>query len=290
LVTAVDRRVVVKRQSTNRGFVEALNTGCRAATGTYIARMDADDVSVADRFDRQLSYLRAHRDIGVLGGSLQLIDRDGQAGRVRRFPTLPGAVAWSMMFFNSIAHPAVMMRRDVLERAGLYPEGCKGGTEDYALFMRLSRCTRVANLPQVVLRYRQWGGNMSMSKYEDQQREADRIVAEALVELGFADASTTDATALRGLALGRYPSDPTDIHALADLIDRLRETFVARFDDADRTAINADAGVKLCLLAARSLTVSPKLSFKLARRAMAVSPTAPLRFTAKALGTIACSR
>ena len=283
-----DSRVVPQHQTVNKGFVEALNAGCRAARGRFIARMDADDVSVPDRFARQVEYLRAHPDVGVLGGGFQLIDQDGATGRSQQFPTEPGLVAWSMFFFNSIAHPTVMMRRDVLEQAGLYPAGFKGGTEDYALFMRLTRSTKVANLPEVVLRYRAWGGNMSTAAYDDQQREANRIVCEALVDLGISDASTKTAAALRGLALGRYPRDAADIRALADILKRLRHVFIAKMDGVCSTtaAINADVGVKLCLLAARAVPSSVGLALRIGADAVAVSPSAPARFAAKALSTI----
>src|SRR5947207_2799562 len=124
-----DPRVIVQTHATNAGFRDALNDGCRAARGTFVARMDADDVSLPHRFAAQIQALAQDPRIGVIGSCVQLIDERGKPARIRPVPIQPALVAWSMLFFNSLVHPAVMMRRDVLEAAGYYPSGCAGGTE-----------------------------------------------------------------------------------------------------------------------------------------------------------------
>ena len=68
-----------------------------------------------------------------------LADQHNARGRIKSYPLTSGLAAWSMIFFNSLAHPSVTLRRSVLEAAGFYPAGCSGGTEDYALFLEISR-------------------------------------------------------------------------------------------------------------------------------------------------------
>ncbi len=62
-----DPRIVLLENDKNRGIVLSLNKGLDAATGKYIARMDADDIALKNRFERQVEYLDEHKDIGVLG-------------------------------------------------------------------------------------------------------------------------------------------------------------------------------------------------------------------------------
>jgi len=128
---ARDSRLVVHRQPSNLGFRAALNTGCALARGELIARMDADDISEPTRFEQQVAFLRAHPEVGVVGSAMQVIDDHGVRGRVKSYPAGGGLAAWSMLFFNSLGHPSVMMRRALLEAAFHY--GGADGALDHGL-------------------------------------------------------------------------------------------------------------------------------------------------------------
>jgi hypothetical protein len=80
-----------------------------------------------------------------------------------------------MLFFNSVAHSTVMIRRDALK--GDYPAG---GAEDYALLMELSLRVRMANLPDVLVRYRTWPGALTARTWERQEKHANEIVQDAI--------------------------------------------------------------------------------------------------------------
>jgi glycosyltransferase involved in cell wall biosynthesis len=279
-----DPRIVLIRHEKNAGLRAALNTGCEAARGTFVARMDADDVSLPPRFERQLSVMRADPRIGVVGSQVENIDENGRSKGVKRLPTDPALVAWSMLFFNSLVHPAVMMRRDVLASVGFYPAGCAGGTEDYALFMRMSRVTRLANVDEVLLRYRVWGSNMTNRQWQAQENDAVRIIREALQAYFGIDASPTTIKWQRGLSTDAYPESPDDLRSLGELIVTLRSAYVSRtpLDAREARAINSDAGVKLLLLAALSARRSPALASHLAARALTLSPGSAAKFAVKA--------
>src|SRR5262245_2206009 len=112
---ARDERLIVHRLPSNVGFRTALNAGCALARGELIARMDADDISLPTRLARQVEFLRQHPDVAVVGAAIQVIDGNGVRGRFKSYPVQPGLAAWSMLFFSSLAHPAVILRRDALE-------------------------------------------------------------------------------------------------------------------------------------------------------------------------------
>ncbi len=157
---SLDGRIRAYHQE-NQGVTEALNRGCRLALGKYIARMDADDVSFPQRLEREVGYLETHPEIGIVGSWVECINERGEAMGIRKFPVIPTVIAWRLLFENCVAHSTVLMRRSIIELLGLYHgELC----EDYALWCRASHITRVANLPEVLGKYRLWDGGVTSEK------------------------------------------------------------------------------------------------------------------------------
>jgi GT2 family glycosyltransferase len=144
-----DPRVALVRRP-HSGVAAALNEGCRLARGRYLARMDADDVSVPTRLERQVAFLDANREVGILGGNIHEFTESGPAPSVWRRPTEHHVIGWFLLFGNPIAHPTVAMRRDVFERVGPYRAGA---CEDYDLWLRAFAVTKMANLPSVLVEY-----------------------------------------------------------------------------------------------------------------------------------------
>jgi GT2 family glycosyltransferase len=147
-----DARIRIVRQS-GRGLVAALNEGIALARGAFVARMDADDISLPERFARQVEFLRRNPDIAVVGSAMTLIDAAGQPVRDIVYPQEPAEVARALERGSALAHPAVMMRRDAVQRAGGY-RAVFEFSEDYDLWLRLSEQSLLANLPDKLLLYR----------------------------------------------------------------------------------------------------------------------------------------
>jgi glycosyltransferase involved in cell wall biosynthesis len=142
------------------GLIASLNKGCRLAKGKYIARMDADDISLPQRLERQVQYLEEHPEIGVLGTGIRYIDEAGRLGKSVRNPKDPKLVKFYLHLENCIVHPSVMMRREPIERLGFYnPEAIHA--EDYDLWTRAASVTRVSNLRDILLEYRVWSRGIS---------------------------------------------------------------------------------------------------------------------------------
>jgi hypothetical protein len=142
--------------------------------------MDCDDESLPERLERQVSFLDSHPEVGVLGTSGDLIDGDGRFLAGFRYPLHHEVICFSLHFFNPLAHPSVMIRREVLLKAGGYlPRGASssGGLipEDYELWCRLSAVTRLANLPDRLLLLRKHGRNVSMRHGEEFRMNTARI-------------------------------------------------------------------------------------------------------------------
>jgi glycosyltransferase involved in cell wall biosynthesis len=151
---ARDRRIRVIRQE-NRGLIVSLNRLLEEARAPLIARMDGDDVSLPARFKRQVAFLTANPDHGVVGTWSRDIDADGatRAGEFREPPTSHEALVASRDKGPLLAHSSVMMRRAVVREAGGYRAAFRH-CEDYDLWLRLSERTKLCSLPERLLLYR----------------------------------------------------------------------------------------------------------------------------------------
>ncbi|HEX2853353.1 MAG TPA: glycosyltransferase [Opitutaceae bacterium] len=154
-LAATDPRIrVISRPNT--GIVGALNDGLAAATGEFIARMDADDIALPTRFETQLAYLRAHPGCVALGTDILYTDPEGDPLTRHRPALTHEAIVEQLLVGNggALIHPTVIFRRQAVESAGRYRQQYNF-IEDLDLFLRLSEAGRLANLPDVFLRYRQ---------------------------------------------------------------------------------------------------------------------------------------
>lgn len=157
---AQDNRIKLVHQS-NAGLVAALNTGISLARGDFIARMDGDDISLADRFQKQVDFLDAHPDIGAVGSWVTVIDEQGEprAGGPDN-PTDPWQLRDNLAKGTPILHPTAMMRRALVQQIGGY-RAVYTHCEDYDLWLRFSEISSLANVPERLLLYRFYGGQVS---------------------------------------------------------------------------------------------------------------------------------
>lgn len=159
----------------NTGYLLALNEGLQVAQGELIARIDADDIALAERFERQADYLRNHPDCLVAGCGLLLIDEDGEPFCESILPTEHEVIdSRHVAGIGSLAHPAAMIRRDTLLRLGGYRPQCYGA-EDHDLWLRLGEHGRLANLPDVLMKVRVHAANFTFVN-QDRTRAAMKLV------------------------------------------------------------------------------------------------------------------
>lgn len=148
-----DTRIRVVRL-TGGGIVASLNHGLREARGAFVARMDADDVSLPSRLAVQAARLEADGSLAAVGGAYDVIDARGTVWRTRRPPMEPARVAEALVRSNCLCHPTMMFRREALAGfAGPY-RGQFPLAEDYDLWLRMAEHCAIGNVPEVVLRYR----------------------------------------------------------------------------------------------------------------------------------------
>lgn len=166
----IDSRIRVLRNEKNIGLIASLNRGIAEAKGKYIARMDADDVSLPNRLQQQVAMMEKDSGIAVLSSFVDFMNVDGEitgTWSTDREATSEGEIRKLMMRTNCIAHPTVMMRANVVRKYLYNPK--RKGAEDWDLWMRmLADGQRIAKMPEVLLNYRIHPGSITASdKSED---------------------------------------------------------------------------------------------------------------------------
>ena len=189
-----DPRVRVQRQQPG-GLTVAINAGCALAQAPLIARMDADDVMLPDRLERQAAYLDDHGDIALLGGGIVLVDEAGN-----EIDREPGRPQLDFLVRNELTHATVMMRADAFRALGGYR---LDQSEDYDLWLRFDERYGVAALADFAIHYRLHPGQFSVTALERQA-------------LGF--------LCVREAAIARRRGDPDPLDGVA----RLDETVLTR--------------------------------------------------------------
>ncbi len=155
----------------NRGLIASLNQLIEEARGTLVARMDADDVCKPERFARQVAFLAANPECGVVGSWTEDIDEFGDRYRLegRDHPLNHEDFLRAIeQGAPLLCHPAVIFRRDIVRAVGGYHAAFRH-CEDMDLWLRLASTTRIANLPERLLRYRHYGDQVS-SRYATEQQ------------------------------------------------------------------------------------------------------------------------
>ena len=152
---ADDQRIKVFSRG-NTGIVGALNEGLNRAAGTFIARMDADDLAVPTRLESQLSVMQDQSECVALGAAVLFVDPEGHEMKVyapcRSHDEIRAEIADGNG--GAMVHPTLLLRRKALVLCGGYREKYNF-IEDLDLYVRLLEFGTLQNLPEVLLRYRQ---------------------------------------------------------------------------------------------------------------------------------------
>lgn len=145
-----DSRIKLIEKPINTGITKSLNLGLELAKGEYIARMDGDDISLPDRFSKQVAFLDSNLNVVVCGSNLSIIN----SKQIIQFPEKNEEIKTQLLKGNCIAHPSVMIRNDKLQQFKLQYDLSKEPAEDYDFWVRLLKVGEIYNLQEVLLNYR----------------------------------------------------------------------------------------------------------------------------------------
>lgn len=178
-----DKRVKYIKNSKNLGVAKSRNILLQKCRGEFVACMDSDDVSLPTRFEKQIKYMKKHPECGVLGTWFQLFEKDTtiiqHPERIKIFNILKN---------QHVGNPTVMMRKSLFDKYDIKYDINYNYCEDFELWSRLIFITEIHNLPEILLRYRWHGTNVSIEHQKHQLDLANCVKQNILNKL------TTDKT------------------------------------------------------------------------------------------------
>ncbi|MFY4818025.1 glycosyltransferase family 2 protein [Aliarcobacter butzleri] len=180
-----ERIVLISRE--NKGLIASLNEGIEKSRGKYIARMDADDISLSDRFYEQVKFLEKNIEIGVCGTWIEVFG-ENRKSIIWKMPSNNDELKVRLLFSVTFAHPSVMMKKELIEIFKLKYKKDFKDAEDYKFWLDFSKYTQFSNISKVLFRYRYLETSISRiadnTKNEHRYEIISSIFKEVLRELG----------------------------------------------------------------------------------------------------------
>ncbi|OLE01746.1 MAG: hypothetical protein AUG91_00410 [Actinobacteria bacterium 13_1_20CM_4_69_9] len=176
-----DPRLTVLRNDRRLGLAASLNRGLDHAGGRYVARLDADDVAVPDRLERQVERMRSAPGVAIVGSAVVDLDEDGRRGETHVMPSGARPLRWHALFSSPFFHPSVLFERAALERRELRYDPEFLESEDYDLWARLFAFDDGDNLREPLVLKRVHAGQASQRRGDVQESFQRRV---ALREIG----------------------------------------------------------------------------------------------------------
>jgi glycosyltransferase involved in cell wall biosynthesis len=241
-----DSRIYFYTQK-NEGLAATLNRGISISRGTYIARQDQDDVSLPDRLLKQVAFLNAHQDYGMVGTWAVIWEEMKPTERFHKHSVDSISLKFDLLFDNAFVHSSLMIRRTVFSEAGIYSiDPNRQPPEDYELWSRVARKFRVANIPEVLHVYREMPRSMSRTGNNPFLQHLLKINVENLAwatEGYYSNQSLQDLAALIHGAYAHF-SGETPWKELVSIV-RQAANFLCHYESARHNALQDNVRFRL---------------------------------------------
>lgn len=176
-VSADSRTMLVGGETV--GITKALNHLAACASGSILARMDADDICTTKRFEAQVKHLDDNSNCIAVGGQIESIDNHGNSRGTSNYPLdHRGIHSAHLKGITQMAHPSTMFRKDAFEKVGGYDESLRY-SQDLDLWLKLGEIGELNNLERNMLQYRTHQSSISTEKRSDQWKFARMAVEKA---------------------------------------------------------------------------------------------------------------
>lgn len=177
-----DERIQVFQNTKREGLAKSLNSGIDASKGDYIARMDADDISLPKRLERQMAFMQARPELDICGTWARTIGH--KPGQHWQYPEADGYIKAEMLFASVLVHSSVMLRRESVVAHGIRYNEKLEAAQDYELWARIMDELVFANVPELLLEYRLHSEQVGVKLGSKQQEVADNVRIKLLEKLG----------------------------------------------------------------------------------------------------------
>lgn len=266
-----DPRIDLVELPEDIGQTAALNRGLEMVDTPWVARMDADDVSLPQRLELQMAHLERHPQVVLLGTAARLIDGQRQFMRDRWVLLADKDIRWQHLVGRGVfVHSSVIFAASAVARAGGYPAEYRYA-QDYALWWRLLALGQVANIPECLVYIRYHASNTTDFALAEQEIRA--ILQEQLYRLFPKESDSTlagVATALRGLSSN---SSLLPSSAIVNCLAALAERFVAAYGCRPSRGLLWEYGYHWLFMARRASLSSQRRALAWIKVAFQVEPT-----------------
>jgi len=181
---AMDSRIKVYKNAYNKGVSKTANFAISKAKSNFIARIDADDLMYETRIQKQVNFLIKNPSVVVVGGQVKLIDRKGRFIGNKNFPINHKEIYNVMYTAMSLQQGAMMVNTNLLPKNFDWYNGVRTA-EEVKLFFRLFKYGKFANLPDYVLKYRQYGESTSLKNAKKTFKITYRTRKRAVKDYGY---------------------------------------------------------------------------------------------------------
>lgn len=174
-----DDRIKYYKNRQNLKVIKTLNKGLKLATGEYIARMDADDISFKKRFEKQVEILDNNAEIGLVSSQCYIFPKKRLVVPPVEHNDIEKVLKYSV---NCIVHPLVMFRRSIIVENNLKYSMKYLHIEDYQFWIEMSKYTKLYSIPEPLLLHRDWGESVSRQNIWEQFYSAKNLVFESILK------------------------------------------------------------------------------------------------------------
>jgi glycosyltransferase involved in cell wall biosynthesis len=180
-----DKRIKLIDNKNRIGLTKSLIKALRYVKGKYVARMDADDISLPCRFAEQIKFMDKHPEVGLSGSWAILIDQKGKKLKLKKMPTKNKDIVKEVIKANPFIHSTLIFRRSVFKEIGFYNKDFIYA-QDYELILRLLKKYKGANIPEPLILYRvDDKESISVKKIKEQEKFAIKARLKSLKEYGY---------------------------------------------------------------------------------------------------------
>lgn len=220
--TFTDPRIRFFQQPTNQGLIATLNSALDYARGQYIARQDADDLSLPERLAKQVAFMEQNPAIGLCSSWIGFFDVNPIDYALYAPPTSKEAIRAHLLWHCPVVHGAMMMRSHLLTSGRCVYEAAFPHAEDYRLFAQIAQNEALVNLPEVLLMVRQHPAKVSQRFRVLQQQSTVAVQRSLLLQLGLKPTEAQMALHFQ-LYSGHLPQDKATLQAVAEWLGLVYE-------------------------------------------------------------------
>jgi glycosyltransferase involved in cell wall biosynthesis len=246
---AKDQRIELILNDKNKGLTKNLNEGLKRSKGKFIARMDSDDYSFPERFEKQVNALNSSPELVLVGTSYYTIDDKGSRYKLDVAYQCDQTTFWIALFMPPLMHPSAMFRRSLITDNDILYNEAYVTAQDFDMWSQMLRVGECKVLPEPLIEYRLHSNNISATKKESQKLNASIIAHENLIH-HFPEFAKSHSQPLKDLCTFLYLDKPlllTEIKRAVNMMTTLHQQYI------NSHSLNYRQQIKLKMLATRWL-------------------------------------